>query len=106
MMESEAADSGTSSTTNPRRELSEDIQKCTRRNFLKGAGIGAAGLAAAGMFGCAPSAPATSGSSDNAAGTAGSSAPASSWRTAPEPIAEDSIAETADCDVLVIGLEL
>ena len=35
----------------------EDIQKCTRRNFLKGAGIGAAGLAAAGMFGCAPSAP-------------------------------------------------
>lgn len=82
----------------------EDTQKCTRRNFLKGAGIGAAGLAAAGMFGCAPSAPATSDSSDSAAGTAGSSAPASSWRTAPEPIAEDSIAETADCDVLVIGL--
>lgn len=74
-----------------------DTKKCTRRNFLKGAGIGAAGLATAGMFGCAPSAPATSDTPD-------SSTAASSWRTAPEPIADDAIAETIDCKILIIGL--
>lgn len=30
-----------------------EVRQCTRRNFLKGASLGAAGLAATGMFGCA-----------------------------------------------------
>lgn len=74
---------------------------CTRRSFLKGAGLGAAGLATAGMIGCSPA----SGTASTEGGASSSTASKpSSWRDAPEPIADGDIAETADCDVLVIGL--
>ena len=82
----------------------EEVQQCTRRNFLKGASLGAAGLAAAGMFGCAPSTTDAGASGSTASNSPSAPAAGESWRTAPEPIADDAIAETADCDVLVIGL--
>lgn len=74
---------------------------CTRRSFLKGAGLSAAGLATAGMIGCSPASGTTSAEGGASSGTASKR---SSWRDAPEPIADGDIAETADCDVLVIGL--
>lgn len=82
----------------------ENTQGFTRRNFLKGAGLGAAGLAAVGLAGCSPSQSAGSSASGTASSGTASSTAATSWRTAPEPIAEGDIAETAECDVLVIGL--
>ena len=82
----------------------ENTQGFTRRNFLKGAGLDAAGLAAVGLAGCSPSQSAGSSASGTASSGTASSTAATSWRTAPEPIAEGDIAETAECDVLVIGL--
>ena len=79
---------------------------CTRRNFLKGAGLGTAALAATGIFGCAPASSdsATSSAEGSVGASATDTSSATSWRTAPEPIADADIAETTDCDVLVIGL--
>lgn len=76
----------------------------SRRNFLKGAGIGALGVAGAGaLFACSPQ---NSSGGEKEAGNsdAGSASASGSWRTAPDPIAESDIVETYDCDVLVIGL--
>lgn len=72
-----------------------------RRNFLRLAG--AAGLLAgtAGIAGCAPGASAESGLS--AAGGSPDGAQGSSWRTAPEPVAEEAIVETREADVVVVG---
>lgn len=69
----------------------------SRRNFLQGVGLGAAAFAASGMIaGCTPQA-----SSENNDGNSQESA---SWRTAPEPIPDSDISETAECEVLVLGL--
>lgn len=77
------------------------IDSVSRRNFLKGAGIGAAALAASGMMaGCSPAKSSTS----NAETNSGQASAKSSWRTAPEPIDDSKITETAECDVLVLGL--
>ena len=78
----------------------------TRRNFLKGASMGAVAVAGmAGLAGCAPQTKAetTAGSDDLAATgeTNGSGNP--DW-LGPEPeIADDAIVETVDADVVVCG---
>lgn len=79
----------------------------TRRNFLAGAAVAGAGAALAGLVGC------SSGNSGDAE-PAPDPAPAEpapqqaadgqpAWMTAPEPIADDAIAETIDCDIVIIG---
>lgn len=74
----------------------------SRRTFLKGAGLGAAALATTGMFaGCTPAQNSADSSTNGSSASQGVQA---SWRTAPEPIADSDITETADCDVLVLGL--
>lgn len=79
---------------------------CTRRSFLKGAGFGAASLAAAGIAGCSPSSTTTASEvpADNGNKSASDNISSASWREAPAPITEADVAETVDCDVLVVGL--
>ena len=83
----------------------------SRRSFLKGAGLAAAATAAVGISGCAPTSP-TEAKDDSLASTAGGGVsktielngqtlPASMAK--PDPVPEDAIASTIDCDVLVIG---
>lgn len=81
--------------------MTMDRQGLTRRSFFKGAGLGAAALAATGLAaGCAPQAAAPQSSTEALAETGA----AAGWRTAPEPIADDVIAEVLECDVAVLGL--
>ena len=77
--------------------MSEQSKGVSRRSLLKGAAFGAAGVAAMGMFGCAPS----SGGSDEAKAAATEEAGKHTWEVKPEPITD--IAETVDTEVLVIG---
>ncbi len=65
-----------------------------RRNFLKLAAAGGVAAGAAGLMGCSPQTTASSTSSESAA---------SSWRDAPEPIADGSIADTQEADIIVVG---
>ena len=82
--------------------MKQAAEGMSRRNFLKGASFGAAAIAASGMIaGCSPSKDDSSKTSSN---NASADANVSSWRTAPEPIDESKITETAECDVLVLGL--
>ena len=89
-----------------------------RRSFLKGALASGAIVAGSALAGCAPSAPKIEGS-DGAAKTEGGSATEGSagagaqtaetsqkewaFEIPPEPIAEDSIAETVEADLVVVG---
>ena len=71
----------------------------SRRNFLRlvaGAGLMSG---AAGLVGCAPQTP----SETPTAATGADEAATASWRTAPEPIAEDQIVGTEKADVIVVG---
>lgn len=77
--------------------MSEQSKGVSRRSLLKGAAFGAAGVAAMGMFGCAPSA----GGSDEAKTGGTEEAGKHTWEVKPEPITD--IAETVDTEVLVIG---
>ena len=82
--------------------MKQAAEGMSRRNFLKGASFGAAAIAASGMIaGCSPSKDDSSKTSSN---NASADANVSNWRTAPEPIDESKITETAECDVLVLGL--
>lgn len=88
--------------TQSKQQAATDI---SRRGFLAGAGVGALGLAAAGMFGCAPNtekgAPADASGSKPAptVQSTADSAPAAS-----SDVAESvEITETKDTEVLVIG---
>lgn len=85
---------------------SREREKQSRRRFLKGAGFGAASLAAAGIAGCSPSSTTTTSEvpADNGNKSASDNVSSASWREAPAPITEADIAETVDCDVLVVGL--
>lgn len=85
---------------------SREREKQSRRCFLKGAGFGAASLAAAGIAGCSPSSTTTTSEvpADNGNKSALDNVSSASWREAPAPITEADIAETVDCDVLVVGL--
>lgn len=94
----------TSTVSHPRRESHGKHPGLHAPQLPEGAGLGAAGLAAVGLAGCSPSQSAGSSASGTASSGTASSTAATSWRTAPEPIAEGDIAETAECDVLVIGL--
>ncbi|MDR2587635.1 MAG: FAD-dependent oxidoreductase [Coriobacteriales bacterium] len=102
------------------RGRSPEKGQLSRRAFV---GLGAsalAGAAAGGLAGCAPKEPSTAGEAPTTSGGGGSNAydytkyPAYGpdvagthpWEQAPEPIAEDKIGETVDCDVLVIGAGL
>ena len=77
--------------------MAEKTSGISRRNFLCGAGVGAATLAASSILaGCSPQKASESSASEKAT--------TASWRTAPSPIDEADIAETAECDVLVLGL--
>ncbi len=77
------------------------MEKVTRRNFLKAAAVGAAGVVAMGtVSGCAPSASAGSSSKDAIPESASA---ATDWLgTAPE-IDDSQVVETIDCDLLVVG---
>lgn len=82
--------------------MDEIKNRVSRRSFLKGAGLGAAAIATTSMLGgCTPTQSSESASSADAASTTTTT---SAWRTAPDPIAENDITETAECDVLVLGL--
>lgn len=85
---------------------SREREKQSRRSFLKGAGFGAASLAAAGIAGCSPSSTTTTSEvpADNGNKSASDNVSSASWREAPAPITEADIAETVDCYVLVVGL--
>ena len=69
-----------------------------RRTFLKGGLLAGSAAAAAGLTACAPSQPNTLATSG--AGETGTKA---TWRTAPEPIANDAITETLEADLVVVG---
>ena len=78
----------------------EELKKgISRRNLLKGATLGAAGVAAMGLFGCSPSSSGSTGSDSSASGEAASGQ--HTWEVKPEPITD--IAETIDTEVLFIG---
>lgn len=73
-----------------------------RRNFLKGVALAGGAAALTGLVGCSPAA-SKSDSGAASAGDAGASGSAvsKSWRDKPEPI--EDIAETVECDVVVVG---
>lgn len=74
----------------------------TRRSFIAGSAISAAGIAAASMLpGCSPKENTQSGG-----GTAGGEAKKWSWETKPAPIPASEIKKTVDADVVVIGAGL
>lgn len=93
--------------------MTKNEKGMSRRSFLGMAGATAAGAIAAGMAGCAPAEPKKAGEADLAAtGDAaasesktiefnGQTLPKSMAK--PDPVAEDKITSTVDCDVLVIG---
>lgn len=78
-------------------------QNISRRNFLAGAGSAALGAATLSLAGCSP----TAGTNEDAAtsATSGAETPAGrwSWSIPPAPISDDDIAETIDCEVLILG---
>ncbi|WP_165043082.1 MULTISPECIES: FAD-binding protein [unclassified Adlercreutzia] len=73
-----------------------------RRTFLKG--MAAAGVASAGVLaaGCAPTAGSTS-SEGESTGTGSSEEARYSFEVVPEPIPEEEIVETIDCEILIVG---
>ncbi|MDO5043490.1 MAG: FAD-dependent oxidoreductase [Slackia sp.] len=75
----------------------KEAKGISRRSLLKGATLGAAGVAAMGMFGCSPASSSAEGGSDAKGGESGKH----TWEVKPEPITD--IAETVDTEVLVIG---
>lgn len=75
----------------------KETKGISRRSLLKGATLGAAGVAAMGMFGCSPASSSAEGGSDAKGGESGKH----TWEVKPEPITD--IAETVDTEVLVIG---
>jgi succinate dehydrogenase/fumarate reductase flavoprotein subunit len=70
-----------------------------RRSFIAG-GAALLGAAAVGLGACSPS---QATDPDGSSKTEASEVPRESWRTPPEPIDESDIAETLDCEVLVVG---
>ncbi|WP_162610914.1 FAD-dependent oxidoreductase [Gordonibacter sp. An230] len=79
----------------------------SRRSFIGGAGIVAAGAAVMGLAGCAPQSNAGSGASSAKAGAATAnrwqSEAAAAWRTAPEPVDEASISDGGTYDLVIVG---
>lgn len=90
--------------------MAERIAGISRRNFLTGAGIAAAGAAAWGLTGCAPKAKsetATTGAASATAttGTVGfDGTGVLPWLEAEPEIAESAVGETLQADVIIVGL--
>ena len=80
----------------------------TRRHFLTGAALAGAG-AAIGLAGCTSSSESAPETPDDdtlaETGTADTApeAAAEPWKVAPEPITDDQISETIDCDIVIVG---
>lgn len=79
------------------------VKGFTRRTFIKGAALGAAGIAAGGVLaGC--------GGTEEPNNSAETSSPTDntepSFLTAPDPISDSEITETVDADVVVVGAGL
>lgn len=72
----------------------------SRRGFLAGSGALAAGAAAFGLAGCAPQNSDETGDSATAEQIAYGQW---SWEVPPSPIAEESVIDEIDCEILVIG---
>ena len=73
-----------------------------RRSFIKG-GIAVGGIAAlAGIAGCSPAGE-TESSNDISSSDSSTAKTESSWRTPPEPIGDDQIAETLEADLVIVG---
>lgn len=75
-------------------------KNCTRRGFLKSAGVLCAGTTLAAVTGCAPVQPQDKAASAQLGATDGTSPV---WEVAPDPITEDQIKETAQADVIIVG---
>lgn len=71
----------------------------SRRNFVKAAAVGAMGMAAMGAVGCAPLAKAEEGSNSNSENVS----TGVDWLGEPPEIDEGQVAETIDCELLVVG---
>lgn len=94
----------------------EETLSMSRRNFLRGAGaVGLSAAVGAGLAGCAPTDKSDPASVESGANgkIAGQDVPTVehpiaeiadwSWETVPDPIPDNQISETKECDVLVIG---
>lgn len=79
------------------------MAQISRRDFLKGSvATGMLGAVAATGLGCAP-AQQTSSEALSETGTVADAAETSSWRVAPESVAEDAIVDETVADIVVIG---
>lgn len=79
----------------------ENVKGVSRRQFLAGAGIGAIGLAGAGLVGCSAK------PADTVGAAAGEKVETSwSWEKQPAAIPADEIKSTVDYDVVIIGAGL
>lgn len=81
----------------------------SRRSFIEGAGLVAAGAAAMGLSACAPQSQASS-SGDGSSTASGAavenrwqSEAAAAWRKAPEPVDESSVDEGGTYDLVIVG---
>ena len=82
----------------------------SRRTFLRGAALGAVGLASAGMLGaCSPKEPSTSEGKEEAQSDGSGQArldkysSGRNWLGAPPEISDDQITETKEYDIVVVG---
>lgn len=91
---------------------SENSTALSRRSFLTGAAVLGAGAAMAGLAGCSSGGDAAKPASDDAAakeptteaaGDGSASSGLQPWEVPPEPISDDQIVETIDCDIAVCG---
>jgi len=79
------------------------MNKISRRSFIKTAAIGAAGVAGTGLLGaCAPKVAETAVPTEVVNGAVESSNTLS-FMIPPEPIKDDQIVETVECDIVVVG---
>jgi len=85
--------------------MGKDVE-ISRRSFISGAGLVAAGAAAAGLVGCAPQSTGSTtgeGGAGTAAGNRWESAAAAAWRTAPAAIEESQIKDGGSYDLVIVG---
>jgi fumarate reductase flavoprotein subunit len=82
----------------------KSVKGFSRRTFIKGAALGAAGIAAGGVLaGCGGTEEPTN-SAETPSPTDNTTGP--SFLTAPDPIPDSEITETVDADVVIVGAGL
>lgn len=79
------------------------MKRFTRRGFLAGAGLAAAGSVAA-LAGCAPQGTATDVDTKGGGTLAVTSENRWSWSVAPAAPSDDEVSEEVNCEILVVGL--